>query len=158
MNQEKCQINLIVPDFTLIATNNLKSKLSSYEGKNILLFFYPKDNTPVCTSEAKAFRDHFDSLTKLNTIIFGVSRDSLISHERFKAKLELPFDLISDTSEELCNYFDVIKAKTLFGKKIRGIVRSTFLIDKNRLLRHEWRKIKLTGHIEEVIKTLLLHK
>ena len=151
MNHEISSVNLLIPDFTISATNQLESKLSNFSGKNLVFFFYPKDNTPVCASEAKAFRDHFEAFNQLDTIIFGVSRDNLASHERFKTRLELPFELISDQSEELCNYFDVIKMKTFFGKKVRGIVRSTFVIDKNRILRHAWRKVKVSGHIEEVI-------
>ncbi|MBA2655175.1 MAG: peroxiredoxin [Gammaproteobacteria bacterium] len=154
MTNEKCALDTLVPDFSIIATNDTDGKLSSYSEKNILLFFYPKDSTPICTSEAKAFRDYFEAFTDRNTVIFGVSRDNLTSHERFKEKLQLPFELISDSSEQLCNYFDVIAIKNFFGKKIHGIVRSTFLIDKQRLLRAAWRKIKVTGHIEEVLEEI----
>jgi peroxiredoxin Q/BCP len=147
--------NKIVPDFKLMTTGTPStSKLSDYSDKNIVIFFYPKDNTPICTAEAKAFRDYFEKFQQLDTVVFGISRDSVTKHENFKTKLGLPFELISDSSEELCNYFDVIAIKSFFGKKIRGIVRSTFLIDKNRVLRAEWRKIKVRGHIEQVLTAL----
>lgn len=152
MNEEFSKIDQPVTNFKIQATNNIDGKLYDLLDKNLVLFFYPKDNTPVCTSEAKAFRDQFKKFERLGTKIFGVSRDSLLSHEKFKERLDLPFDLISDTSEELCNFFNVIKIKNFFGKKIRGIVRSTFLIDANGVLRAEWRKVKVTNHVEEVLK------
>lgn len=147
-------IDKIVPDFIIKTTDQVVGRLSDFNHQNIVLFFYPKDNTPVCTSEAKHFRDHFDQFTDLNTRIFGVSRDGLESHERFKKRLELPFELIADTSQELCNYFDVIGSKNFFGKKITGVIRSTFLIDQNRTLRQVWRKVKVTNHVQEVLKAI----
>lgn len=154
MNEKHCNLNDPIPDFSLKATNQIESNLAKYRGRPIILFFYPKDNTPVCTAEAKAFRDHYSAFRDANTVIFGVSRDTLASHERFKARLELPFELISDTNEELCNYFDVIKVKNFFGKKVKGIERSTFLIDENGTLRNAWRKIKVHGHMEEVMTAI----
>jgi thioredoxin-dependent peroxiredoxin len=148
-------VSSLIPNFNLSMTGSTKPHpLVDYAGHNIVLFFYPKDNTPVCTSEAKAFRDHFEKFQNLNTVIFGVSRDNLAAHEKFKTKLQLPFELISDTSEELCNYFNVIGEKSFFGKKIRGIIRSTFLIDENRALRQSWRKIKVSGHVDEVLQAI----
>jgi thioredoxin-dependent peroxiredoxin len=140
-----------VPNFKVTATGHLECGIADFLGKNIVLFFYPKDNTPVCTSEAKAFRDNYQEFNAAQTLVFGISRDTLTSHERFKTRLELPFELIADTHEELCQYFDVIKMKNFFGKQIRGIVRSTFILDKQGVVRHAWRKIKLAGHIQEVI-------
>jgi peroxiredoxin Q/BCP len=141
-------------DLAISATNNIDCKLTDFKGKNLVLFFYPKDNTPVCTSEAKAFRDSYHKFLQLNTEVFGISRDNLKSHENFKLKLQLPFELISDSSQILCDYFNVIKTKNFFGKKILGIERSTFVIDHNGILRREWRKIKVTGHVDEVLGEL----
>lgn len=150
----KANLQQPVDDLALRGTDNLTKKLSDFRGKNVLLYFYPKDNTPGCTSEAKSFRDHYSAFEDLNTIILGVSRDTLQSHQRYKEKLQLPFDLISDPDEILCNYFGVISQKNFFGKKIRGIVRSTFLIDEQGVLQHEWRKIKISGHTDEVLKKI----
>lgn len=150
----QCMINQEVADLAITATNNLQCKLSDLRGKPVILFFYPKDNTPVCTAEAKDFRNHFEKFKDINAVILGISRDSLGSHERFKTRLELPFELISDANEEFCKYFDVLKEKNFFGKKFRGIVRSSFLIDKEGILRKEWRKIKISGHIDEIFKAL----
>lgn len=144
-------LNQPIADLELNGTNNLHHSLKDLSGKNLILYFYPKDNTPGCTSEAKSFRDHYAEFEKLNTLIFGISRDSLSSHERYKEKLQLPFELLSDPEEILCNYFEVIKLKNFFGKKIRGIVRSTFLIDTKGILRHEWRKVKIHGHTTDVL-------
>ena len=116
-----------------------------------MLYFYPKDNTPGCTNESKDFRDLHRRFRRRNTRVFGISRDSLKSHENFKAKQELPFELISDPDEELCRLFDVIKEKNMYGRKVMGIERSTFLIDEKGVLRQEWRKVKVKGHAEEVL-------
>ncbi|MDH5573502.1 MAG: peroxiredoxin [Gammaproteobacteria bacterium] len=140
-----------VSNFTLPATGEQDISLSSLKGKNIVLYFYPRDNTPGCTREGQAFRDHYAKFKKLDTVILGVSRDSVRSHENFKAKHEYPFDLLSDKDEVLCTQFDVIKMKNMYGKKVLGIERSTFLIDKTQKLQQEWRKIKLDGHVEEVL-------
>ncbi len=154
MNQEAMIINQAVPDFSINATGNISGKLSQWSGQPIVLFFYPKDNTPVCSAEAKDFRDHFGQFENLNATVFGISRDSLESHKRFKERLSLPYELISDVSSELCNYFGVLGTKNFFGKKITGIIRSTFLIDKNGVLIAVWRKVKVSHHIEEVLSTI----
>ena len=126
-------------------------KLSDFIGKTVVLYFYPKDNTPGCTNESIDFRDAHAEFLAANTVVFGVSRDSLKSHDSFKNKLELPFELISDADEKLCNQFDVIKQKMMYGKQVRGIERSTFIIDGNGKLKDEWRKVKVTGHVAEVL-------
>lgn len=147
-------LNKKVPNFNLMMTNESNPFFAELQGKKVVLFFYPKDATPICTSEAKAFRDHFSQFQQANTLVFGISRDNVISHERFKAKLALPFELIADTDEVLCNYFNVIAQKNFFGKQIRGIVRSTFLLDENNIVRYAWRKIKVTGHIQQVLNAV----
>ena len=141
-----------VPDFTAEATGNTQVSLSALRGQKVVLFFYPKDNTPGCTSEGQAFRDHFADFTDSDTLIFGVSKDSLKSHENFKAKHEFPFELISDPDESLCQLFDVIKLKKMYGKEYMGIERSTFLIDSNGVLQHEWRKVRIKNHVEDVLQ------
>lgn len=146
-------LNKPVNDFTVAVTGATDSiKLSDLKGKNIVIYFYPKDNTPGCTTEGQNFRDLYPQFQQANTVIFGVSRESLKSHENFKAKQNFPFELISDPDEELCKLFDVIKLKKLYGKEYMGIERSTFLIDKEGVLRQEWRKVKVDGHAEEVLK------
>lgn len=147
------QVSKPVKDFTVAVTGDPNTiKLSDFKGKNVVIYFYPKDNTPGCTTEGQNFRDLYSEFQKANTIIFGVSRESIKSHENFKAKQEFPFELISDPEEELCKLFDVIKLKKLYGKEYMGIDRSTFLIDKEGILRQEWRKVKVDGHAEEVLK------
>ena len=143
-----------VANFSLPATGAQTVSLADFKGKNIVLYFYPKDSTPGCTMEGKNFRDHYSEFIDKNTVILGVSRDSIASHEKFKAKHELPFDLLADQDEKLCEQFDVIKMKSLFGKQLRGIVRSTFLIDGDGVLRREWRKVKVRGHVAEVLQAL----
>lgn len=145
------ELNKKVPDFELPATGDKEIKLSDYKGSNVVIYFYPKDSTPGCTKEGQGFRDNHLKFRRAKTYILGVSRDSIKSHENFKAKQEFPFDLISDKEEELCNLFDVIKLKNMYGKKVRGIERSTFLIDAKGVLRQEWRKVKVDGHVEEVL-------
>ncbi len=149
------ELNQQIADFVLPATAEQTIKLSDYRGKNLVLYFYPKDSTPGCTIESKAFRDHHHEFNKANAVILGISRDSLSSHEKFKCKHQFPFELISDTDEKLCDYFNVVSMKSLFGKKFRGIVRSTFLIDKNGVLRQEWRKVKIHGHVKDVLKSVI---
>lgn len=144
-----------VQNFKALTTNNQTFELESFRGKNVLLYFYPKDNTAGCTQEAQDFRDNFDQFTIANTVIFGVSRDSLKAHENFKAKQNLPFELISDTDETLCQLFDVLKMKNMYGKQVIGIERSTFLINTDGVLIHEWRKVKVAGHCTSVLKTIL---
>ncbi|HAC33436.1 MAG TPA: peroxiredoxin, partial [Gammaproteobacteria bacterium] len=126
--------------------------LSSLQGKNVVIYFYPKDSTPGCTTEGQNFRDLYSEFQQANTEIFGVSRDSLKSHQKFKEKQEFPFELLSDEDETLCNLFDVIHEKNMYGRKVMGIVRSTFIIDAQGVLRHELRKIKVKGHAEEVLE------
>lgn len=140
-----------VADFTALATSDNEVSLSALKGSNIVIYFYPKDSTPGCTTEGQDFRNLHDEFKAQDTIIFGVSRDSIRSHENFKAKQEFPFELISDEAEALCQLFDVIKEKNMYGKKHIGIERSTFLIDKKGVLRKEWRKVKVKGHVEEVL-------
>ena len=140
-----------VPDFTLKATSEQAISLSGVKGKNVVLYFYPKDNTPGCTREGQDFRDSYNKFTRQNTIILGVSRDSIKSHEKFKAKQGFQFELLSDEDETLCQLFDVIKMKNMYGKQVRGIERSTFLIDSNGKLKKEWRKVKVDGHVDEVL-------
>ncbi len=140
-----------VPDFEVPATTDQTIKLANLKGKNIVIYFYPKDSTPGCTLEGQNFRDTHAKFVRANTMIFGVSRDSLKSHENFKAKQAFPFELISDKEEILCTLFDVIKLKNMYGKQVRGIERSTFLIDVNSVLRQQWRKVKVDGHVDEVL-------
>lgn len=141
----------VVPDFHLPATNNKDVKLSALNGWHVILYFYPKDATPGCTLEGQQFRDMFADFQAEKCLILGVSRDSLKSHENFKEKECFPFELISDEKEELCRLFDVIRMKNMYGKQVEGIERSTFLIDKNSVLRNEWRKVKVEGHAEAVL-------
>ncbi len=141
-----------VPDFSAAATGGQTVRLSELRGSKVVIYFYPKDNTPGCTTEGQDFRDHFAEFQAANTVIFGVSRDSLKSHERFKEKHGFPFELIADPDEELCRLFDVIKEKNMYGRKVMGIERSTFLIDAEGVLRREWRKVKVKGHVAEVLE------
>ncbi len=143
-----------MPSCSFQATNGIEANLNDYRGKWLILYFYPKDSTPGCTLEGQDFRNHYGDFTKLNAEILGISRDSLKSHETFKCKQEFPFELISDKNEELCQHFDVIKMKSMYGKEVRGIERSTFLIDPKGELRKSWRKVNVKGHVEEVLDTL----
>lgn len=140
-----------VPDFKLPATSDKDVVLSALGGWQVILYFYPKDSTPGCTLESQQFRDMAPEFKAEKCLIIGVSRDSLKSHESFKAKECLPFELISDADETLCRLFDVIKMKNMYGKEVQGIERSTFLIDQKGVLRHEWRKVKADGHAEAVL-------
>jgi peroxiredoxin Q/BCP len=142
----------MITDFSLPATSGLTFTLSAAQGRNLVLFFYPKDNTPGCTTEAQQFRDLHEQFLKANCQIVGISRDSIKSHENFKAKFTLPFELLSDTEEIACSQFDVIKQKTLYGKLVRGIERSTFVFDSTGALRREWRKLKADGHALAVLE------
>jgi len=143
-----------VPDFTLPATGGKQLRLTSLKGQDVVLYFYPKDDTPGCTLEGKDFRDLNAGFRRKGAVILGVSRDSLKSHEKFCGKYSLNFDLLSDEDEKLCKLFDVIKMKNMYGKKVRGIERSTFLIGKDGVLRREWRKVKVEGHAAEVLKAV----
>jgi len=142
------------PDFEAQATGDKTITLSKLQGKRIILYFYPRDNTPGCTQEGQAFRDQFTEFDKHNALILGVSRDSLRTHENFKAKQAFPFDLISDSDEKLCTLFDVIKMKNMYGRKARGIERSTFLIDEHGNFAHIWRQVRVKGHVEDVLEKL----
>ena len=146
------KINTKVKKFKVSATSELEINSIDLIGKNVVLYFYPKDNTPGCTQEGEDFRDLYKEFKKLKTEIYGISRDSLKSHEGFKTKYKYPFELISDPDEKLCNLFDVIKEKNMYGKKYMGIERSTFLINKDGRLSAEWRKVKVNGHAIEVLE------
>jgi thioredoxin-dependent peroxiredoxin len=139
-----------VPDFTADSTGG-PFKLKEQRGHPVVLYFYPKDNTPGCTMEGAQFRDLFKAFQKAGAVIAGVSRDSLKSHEGFKAKMAFPFELIADPDEKLCGQFDVIKMKNMYGRKVRGIERSTFLIDGEGKLAREWRGVKVAGHADDVL-------
>jgi peroxiredoxin Q/BCP len=141
-----------VADFQVQATSEQAVSLSALKGQQVVLYFYPKDSTPGCTTQGQGFRDHHADFKAANTVVFGVSRDSLKSHENFKAKQEFPFELISDKDESLCQLFDVIKLKKLYGKEYLGVDRSTFLIDKDGVLRKEWRGVKVPGHVAAVLE------
>jgi peroxiredoxin Q/BCP len=143
--------NLTIPDFELPSTGGKTFKLSEHRGKTLVIYFYPKDSTPGCTTQGQQFRDYFENFRKANTEIFGISRDSLKSHENFKAKFQFPFDLLADTEELACQLFGVIKMKKMYGKDVRGIERSTFIINAKGELIREWRGVKVDGHIPEVL-------
>jgi len=147
-------MNRVVADFTADATRNKKIRLKDLRGQNVVLYFYPKDSTPGCTTEGRDFSELHARFRRQNTVIFGISRDSLASHEKFRDKQGFKFDLISDPDEKLCKKFDVIHEKTLYGRKFMGVVRSTFLIDADGKLRKEWRKLKVKGHAEEVLEAV----
>jgi len=143
-----------VSDFSAAATGDATFRLSEHKGHPVVLYFYPKDNTPGCTTEGADFRDLHSQFVKLGAVVAGVSRDTLKSHEGFKAKMEFPFALLSDTDERLCAQFDVIRMKNMYGKQVRGIERSTFLIGADGKLVREWRKVKVDGHVAEVLEAV----
>jgi peroxiredoxin Q/BCP len=145
-------IGQLIPPCEVAATSQLTFSPLAAQGKKLVLYFYPKDMTPGCTAESGEFRDHIDAFTKANTLVIGVSRDTLKSHDNFRQKLELPFELVADTEEVLCQLFGVMKMKNMYGKQVRGVERSTFLFDANGKLAKEWRGIKVTGHVDEVLK------
>jgi peroxiredoxin Q/BCP len=150
-------LNQPVPDFELPATGGMPFQLSRYRGKKVVIYFYPKDSTPGCTTEGQDFRDLHAGFLAADTTIFGVSRDSLRSHDNFKCKQNFPFELLCDAEEKACTLFGVIKMKNMYGKQVRGIERSTFVIDAAGVLRREWRGVKVAGHAQEVldfVKTL----
>ncbi|MFW2491320.1 peroxiredoxin [Clostridium chromiireducens] len=136
------------PDFKLMGSDKLEHRLSDYLNKKVILYFYPKDNTPGCSQEAQDFKNSIEDFDKKNTIILGISRDSIVSHDKFISKYDLPFILLSDESEEVCNLYGVLKEKTMFGKKSIGIERSTFVIDENGIITNIYRKVKVSGHID----------
>jgi peroxiredoxin Q/BCP len=143
-----------VPDFSGQATSDMTFKLSDFKGSPVLLYFYPKDNTPGCTQEGQDFRDNYAAFEAKGVKIFGLSRDGIKAHENFKAKYEFPFELISDKDESICNLFNVIKEKKMYGKVHMGIERSTFLIDAQGKLHKEWRKVKVKEHIAQVLEAI----
>jgi len=144
-------VNKPVPEFESSATSGVRVTNTSHHGQTLILYFYPKDNTPGCTTEAMQFRDKYAEFVAAGAVVFGVSRDNMKSHEDFKLKLELPFELIADTEEKMCHMFGVVKNKIMYGKKVKGIERSTFLIGPDGILREEWRGIKVPGHVDEVL-------
>ena len=146
------------PDFELPATGGTNFRLADAKGRNLVLYFYPKDNTPGCTTEAMQFRDKYKDFVKAGAVVFGVSRDNMKSHDEFKTKLELPFELIADTEEKMCHMFGVVKNKIMYGKKVKGIERSTFLVGSDGILKQEWRGLKVPGHVDEVLKAVKLLK
>jgi peroxiredoxin Q/BCP len=147
-------MNRVVADFKADATGDQQIRLKDLRGKNVVLYFYPKDSTPGCTTEGRDFSELYGKFKRAKTIILGVSRDSIASHEKFKEKQGFPFDLLSDPDERLCKQFDVIHEKSLYGRKFMGVVRSTFLIDSEGKLRQEWRKVKVKGHADEVLEAV----
>lgn len=151
---KKAKLDQPVPDIELQATDDQSFRLSDLQGKHVVLYFYPKDNTPGCTTEGQNFRDSYDEFKKLGAEIYGVSRDSLKSHEGFKTEQCFPFELISDPDEKLCALFNVIKEKSLYGKTYLGIERSTFIIDKKGVLRKEFRAVKVDGHVQHVLAAI----
>lgn len=140
-----------IPEFTLPTTGGQNFSLTAKAGKIVVVYFYPKDSTPGCTTEAQQFRDLYDRFVAVDAEILGISRDSVKSHENFKSKQALPFELGSDADETVCNLFSVMKMKNMYGKQVRGIERSTFVIDRNGILRREWRGVKVPGHAQEVL-------
>jgi peroxiredoxin Q/BCP len=140
-----------VPDFSLASTGGSTFRLSSARGSKVVLYFYPKDNTPGCTQQGSDFRDAYRAFQKEGTQIYGISRDSLESHESFKAKMKFPFELLSDPDEAVCERFGVMKIKNMYGRKVRGIERSTFVIDEEGVLARAWRGVKVPGHVQEVL-------
>ena len=148
------KLNKPAPKFTLPSTDGGKVTLSKLKGKNVVLYFYPKDCTSGCTLEGQDFRDQHRKFKSRNTVILGLSRDKMSLHEKFKGQHKFPFELLSDEEEEVCKLYDVIKLKNMYGKKVRGIERSTFLIDKAGVLRQEWRKVKVKGHVDNVLEAV----
>ena len=145
------KLNHPVDNFVLPSTGGEMFSLAANSGKNLVIYFYPKDDTPGCTTEGQDFRDNWNAFTKRNCVIVGVSRDSIESHEKFKEKMGFPFELLSDSEETVCKLFNVLKMKNMYGKQILGIGRSTFVIDAEGILRKEWRDVKVAGHVQEVL-------
>jgi peroxiredoxin Q/BCP len=151
---QKTMENQLVPDFELPGTGGLTFRPADFRGRTLVLYFYPKDNTPGCTVEGQDFRDQYPAFQALGCELFGISRDSVKSHEGFKAKLGLPFELLADTEEKACELFAVIKMKNMYGKKVRGIERSTFLIDRQGKVVREWRGVKVPDHVLDVLQAV----
>ena len=149
---ESTLVGLKVPDFEIASTGNRTFKLSAELGSPLVLYFYPKDNTPGCTTEGQEFRDLHGEFVRRNCAVYGVSRDSIKSHEGFRAKMNFPFELLSDPDEKVCNLFGVMKMKNMYGKKVWGVVRSTFVIGREGVVRREWRGLKVPGHAREVLE------
>jgi peroxiredoxin Q/BCP len=147
-------IGKVIPALKLPATGEQTIDLKSLRGKNVVIYFYPKDSTPGCTTESQDFTTNHAKFKRQNTVILGISRDSIASHEKFKAKYKFPFELLSDADEKACAIFDVIKEKNMYGRKFMGIERSTFLINDKGKLAQEWRKVKVKGHVEEVLQAV----
>ena len=147
-------MNRVVADFRCDATGDQTIRLKDLRGQNVVLYFYPKDSTPGCTQEGLDFKELLTKFRRQKTVVLGVSRDSIASHEKFKAKQGFPFELLSDADEALCRQFDVIREKNMYGRKVMGIERSTFLIDDKGVLRREWRKVKVPGHVDEVLEAI----
>ena len=143
--------NLAVPDFSVPSTAGSDFSLAAAKGRHVVIYFYPKDDTPGCTTEGAAFRDLYPEFQAAGCDVVGVSRDTLASHAKFKAKMAFPFELLADTDEAVCTMFGVMKMKNMYGKQVRGVERSTFVIDRNGVLRREWRGVKVPGHAEEVL-------
>jgi len=154
MTNKLASLGKKVPNFKLPATGEQEIGLADLQDKYVVLYFYPKDSTPGCTREGQDFRDNLTKFKRQKAVVLGVSRDSIKAHENFKSKQGFNFELLSDQDEVLCRIFDVIKEKNMYGKKLMGIERSTFIIDPKGVLRHEWRKVKVDGHVEEVLTTL----
>jgi len=150
--EQAALVTKAVRDFTLPSTGGKTFRLSESKTKTLVLYFYPKDSTPGCTTEGQNFRDLYPQFCKAGAEVLGISRDSLKSHENFKAKQGLPFELLSDTEEQLCSQFGVIKMKNMYGRQVRGIERSTFVLDAGRVVRREWRAVKVPGHAQEVLE------
>jgi peroxiredoxin Q/BCP len=148
------QTGKVIPALKLPATGEQQIDLKSLRGKKVILYFYPKDSTPGCTTEGQDFAANYAKFKRHKTVILGISRDTIASHEKFRAKYNFPFDLLSDSDEKACKIFAVIKEKNMYGRKVMGIERSTFLIDEKGKLRHEWRKVKVKGHVNEVLEAI----
>lgn len=144
-------VGMIAPEFKLMGSDNKEHSLKDYKGKRVILYFYPKDNTPGCSLEAQDFKNHYESFIDNNTVVLGVSRDNLKSHEKFINKYELPFVLLSDEDEVVCRLYDVLKEKNMFGKKVFGIERSTFVVDEEGKIIDIYRKVKVKGHVESLL-------
>ena len=149
---ESTLVGLKVPDFELASTGSRTFKLSQELGGPLVLYFYPRDNTPGCTTEGQDFRDLHDEFARRGCAVYGISRDTIKSHEGFKSKMNFPFELLSDSEESVCNLFGVIKMKNMYGRKVRGVERSTFVIDREGVVRREWRGLKVPGHAREVLE------
>jgi thioredoxin-dependent peroxiredoxin len=155
MEHNDLKEGMAAPEFMLMGSDGKEHRLSSYQGKKVILYFYPKDNTPGWTTEAESFKDNAETLAGLNTVVLGVSRDTLASHDKFINKLSLPFILLSDENEVVCNLYGVLKDKNMYGKKVMGVERSTFIISENGIIQKIYRKVKVDGHLDDIVITLM---